>query len=131
MARVRTLVVQGAGEYNQGRFWEAHEAWEEAWLALKAQGATEKAEYLQGLILAAAGFENLARSKPAGFRVQLAKALHRLRRYAGLGQHLGLADEDAFREALTDVYLDVMRQKIGDLEALARQPPSLELTDEA
>lgn len=131
MARVRELVVKGAGEYNQGRFWEAHEDWEEGWHLLRGQGLTEQADYLQGLILATAGFENLSRGKPAGFQVQLAKALHRLRRHAGHGPHLGLADEEAFREALTDVYLDVMRLKIGDLDALAREPPRLELTDDA
>lgn len=131
MARVRALVVDGADEYNQGRFWEAHEDWEEGWHLLRQDGRAEQADYLQGLILATAGFENLARGKPAGFRVQLAKALHRLRRHAGHGHHLGLADEEAFREALTDIYLDVMRQKIADLDGLARKPPRLELIDDA
>ncbi len=128
MAEVRSLVAKGAAEYNAGRFWEAHEDWEEAWHLLRDDGQGDRADHLQGLILATAAFENLSRGKPAGFRVQMAKALHRLRRHADLWHDLGLADEAAFREALLDVYLDVMRQKLTDLDGLTQDPPHLELT---
>ena len=43
---------RGAALFDQGRFWEAHEAWEEAWL--EEEG--EVRLFLQGLIQVAAGY---------------------------------------------------------------------------
>ena len=43
---------KGAAHIDQGRFWEAHEAWEEAWL--EEEG--EVRLFLQGLIQVAAGY---------------------------------------------------------------------------
>ncbi len=48
--------LYGIDLFNQGFFWEAHEAWEGLWVACGRRGAT--ATFLQGLInLAAAGFK--------------------------------------------------------------------------
>lgn len=126
---VRALVAEGAGLYNAGEYWEAHEAWEEAWHLLREAGEADLADLLQGLILATAAFENLSRGKPGGFATQGAKALARLRRHAGLGERLGLADEVGFYEALLDVYLLVQRRKLGDIEALEDPPPELRIVD--
>jgi uncharacterized protein len=43
---------RGAALFDQGRFWEAHEAWEEAWL--EEEGDVRL--FLQGLIQVAAGY---------------------------------------------------------------------------
>lgn len=43
---------RGAALFDQGRFWDAHEAWEEAWL--EEEG--EVRLFLQGLIQVAAGY---------------------------------------------------------------------------
>src|SRR5687767_7126400 len=43
---------RGAELWNRGRFWEAHEAWEEPWRA--AGRHTPAGRFLQGLILLAA-----------------------------------------------------------------------------
>jgi predicted metal-dependent hydrolase len=43
---------RGAELWNRGRFWEAHEAWEEPWRA--AGRHTAAGRFLQGLILLAA-----------------------------------------------------------------------------
>lgn len=43
---------RGAALFDQGRFWDAHEAWEEAWL--REDG--EVRLFLQGLIQVAAGY---------------------------------------------------------------------------
>ncbi len=43
---------RGAALFDQGRFWDAHEAWEEAWL----EEDGEVRLFLQGLIQVAAGY---------------------------------------------------------------------------
>jgi len=43
---------RGAALFDQGRFWDAHEAWEEAWL----EEDGEVRVFLQGLIQVAAGY---------------------------------------------------------------------------
>src|SRR5260370_9459900 len=45
-------VARGAGLFNRGLFWEAHEAWEVAWLELE----DEPKLFVQGLIQVAAGY---------------------------------------------------------------------------
>lgn len=122
---VRDLIAHGAQLYNDGQFWEAHEAWEEAWLALKDAGERERADLVQGLILATAAFENLSRGKPSGFATQGAKALHRLRESGEALAELGVANAARFADELLDVYLDVQRRKVSSLDGLDRQPPRL------
>lgn len=125
--RVRSLVAEGADLFNEGEFWEAHEAWEGAWHRLREAGEAELADLLQGLILATAAFENLRRGKPNGFATQGAKALTRMRHHEGLGSRLGMADEAGFREALLTLYLDVQRHKIEHLDELGDPVPTLEI----
>ena len=43
---LRDSLERGAALFNTGKFWEAHEAWEEAWLELE----NEEKLFLQGLI---------------------------------------------------------------------------------
>jgi uncharacterized protein len=50
----RTALAEGRRLFHAGRFFEAHEAWEAAWLREKAQ--PELAALLQGLIQVAAAF---------------------------------------------------------------------------
>ncbi len=54
---------QGVHDFNEGRFWEAHEAWERGWKDLPQAERT----YVQGLIQIAAAFhlEDLGRLDPA------------------------------------------------------------------
>ncbi|HYZ88718.1 MAG TPA: DUF309 domain-containing protein [Myxococcales bacterium] len=52
MTRTAQALLRGAALFDEGKFWEAHEAWEEAWL-------TEDGDvrlFLQGLIQVAAGY---------------------------------------------------------------------------
>lgn len=124
------LVREGAAHYAAGAFWEAHEAWERAWHALRAAGLWERAEFLQGMILATAAFENRKRDKEAGFKRQLANALHRLRAHRGMGASLGLADEAAWVEALVDVHVDACRHvRWRDWRAKDVPAPALRLRD--
>lgn len=122
---LRERLAEGARRYNEGAFWEAHEAWEEAWLALREEGREADARVVQALILASAAFENLDRGKPRGFAVQGAKALTRLREAPGRAEALGVANEAAFREGLTDAYLAGQRDRVEHLDELGVDPPRL------
>lgn len=57
------LVARGVALFNEGRFWDAHEAWEELWLH-HAEGPDR--EFLQGLIQLAAAYVHLQRSNYSG-----------------------------------------------------------------
>lgn len=123
-----SLVEEGAQLYNQGAFWEAHEAWEEAWLAIREEDEALGA-LVQGLILATAAFENLSRGKPRGFATQGAKALHRLREHGNRLPELGVREGQRFTDELLATYLDVQRLGIDVLAELAIDPPRLIVGD--
>ena len=102
---------RGIDLFNEGRFFEAHEAWEILWL--NAEEPHDK-QFLQGLIMAAGAFIHYAKRECAG----AAKLLERSRKAleSGLNIHseIRLSDFiqalDALREnfdrCLFDVPLD-------------------------
>lgn len=123
LSEVPRLLAEGARRFDAGQYWDAHEAWEEAWHALRAAGRAEDADFLQGLILATAATENLKRGKVAGFVRQGAHALWRLRRHAASAPALGV--RAGFADEFLDFYLDATRRtRLVDLAALGRAPPS-------
>src|SRR5512138_1782731 len=69
--------VRGVEVFNEGKFWEAHEAWELLWLAAES----ETREFLRGLIQLAAAFHHLQRGTPAGAPRLVDAALARLSRF--------------------------------------------------
>jgi len=70
-------LARGAKLFNQGKHWEAHEAWEELWLALD----DEPKLFVQGLIqAAAAGHKAFVQFQPRGCVKLLASALEKLER---------------------------------------------------
>jgi uncharacterized protein len=71
--------------FNAGRFFEAHEAWEEIWLK---ESGPEKT-YLQGLIQLAAAFHHGQRANSRGAKSLLAAGLAKLDRCPD--QHWGVA----------------------------------------
>lgn len=110
MTDVAAALAEGARLFDEGRHWHAHEAWEEAWHALKREGRAAQADLVQGLILIAAAFENRARGKEAGFKRQMAEGLHRARRYRGEGHALGFVALAAWTDRVVDLYLDACRE---------------------
>lgn len=56
-------LLAGIDLFNAGRYWDAHEAWERAWVALP-KGSDERRFY-QGLIQLAAAFLHRGRAKTA------------------------------------------------------------------
>lgn len=70
------LVLAGARLFDEGRFFDAHEAWEEHWLVEKDE---TRRRFLQGLIQVAAAFHKLVVSRaPEPAASLFAKALAKL-----------------------------------------------------
>ena len=68
-------LARGAALFNQGLYWEAHEAWEELWLELD----DEPKLFVQGLIQVAAGyFKATVQLQPRGCVKLLTTALEKL-----------------------------------------------------
>src|ERR1700694_3158641 len=72
---LRDSLERGAALFNDRQFWEAHEAWEEAWLELE----NEEKLFLQGLIQVAAGYyKATVQNQPRGCVSLLTSALEKL-----------------------------------------------------
>tara|TARA_B100001996_G_C18385462_1_gene486981 strand:- start:187 stop:579 length:393 start_codon:yes stop_codon:yes gene_type:complete len=73
------LLEQGRIDFDTGRYWHAHEAWEDLWNSLKRRNA-DKSEVLlvQGLIQTAALLYNHQRQKSRGVTNQWEKLIPKL-----------------------------------------------------
>lgn len=88
------LFREGIGLFNQGRFFAAHEAWEEIWRST----TPEPKDLFQGLIQVAAALHQLLDLKrQEGPRRTLAKARRRLEPFAP--EALGIDVEGLLRQA--------------------------------
>jgi predicted metal-dependent hydrolase len=73
--RTRCVIQKGLELFNAGRFWEAHEAWEAAWLVEDG----DVRQMLQGLIQVAAGyFKALVQRRPRAAAKLLGSGLAKL-----------------------------------------------------
>lgn len=104
------LLRLGADEWRAARFWHAHEAWEEAWHGLRALGERDAAEFLHGMILAAAALENATRGKEEGFKRQFAEGLYLMRMHFGGAGRVGVADAARFLDGMAILYVDACRR---------------------
>jgi predicted metal-dependent hydrolase len=110
------LFERGRLHFNAGRFFEAHEAWEEAW---RAESGTARL-LLQGLIQVAAGYHKAFHGRrPDGCARLLTAGLEKLRAALkdspdhGLEEFLARVEGDA---------VDASRWEQGEMEGLARSP---------
>jgi uncharacterized protein len=78
---------RGVALFNQGEFFQAHEVWEEIWLA---EDEPEKA-FLQGLIQVAAAFYHAQRGNAGGMKSLLAVGLLKLSRFPNDHRGIGVA----------------------------------------
>src|SRR6202163_2712152 len=83
---------RGVEQFNTRLFFEAHETWEEIWLASPEPEKT----FLQGIIQIAAAFHHYGRGNTRGTRTLLEAGLRRLERFPDLHNELAL---EALREA--------------------------------
>lgn len=80
-------IQRGIELFNAGQFFEAHEAWEEVWLAEREPEKT----FLQGLIQIAAAFHHRQRGNREGMESLLKAGLAKLSRFPD--SHRGIAVE--------------------------------------
>lgn len=73
------LLRLGVDLYNAGHYWNAHEAWEQAWL----DAEPELRAFYQGLIQVTAAFVHVTRNEYPGSIRLLGAGLEKLRRYPG------------------------------------------------
>jgi predicted metal-dependent hydrolase len=95
------LLEKGITYFNAGRYFDAHEAWEDLW---RASGGPLRLFY-QGLVQGAVGMHHLSRGNLNGARAQLAKSLEKLRQYpatfCGIDNAKLIADLEAALAELT------------------------------
>ena len=100
---------RGAALFDQGRFWEAHEAWEEAWL--EEDGDVRL--FLQGLIQVAAGYHKATvQLQPNGCVKLLGTGLAKLEPLSPA--FLGI-DVAAFVERVRVTLAEAERWRAGEL----------------
>lgn len=117
-------LARGAELFNQGQYWEAHEAWEELWLELE----DEPKLFVQGLIqAAAAGHKAFVQLQPRGCVKLLGTALEKLCRSPQ--DFLGVETRD-FIAALQRMLEEAKRWEAGEVDALHRAlMPRVQLGD--
>jgi predicted metal-dependent hydrolase len=71
------LLEVGINFFNAGRYFEAHEAWEDLW---RETGGPLRLFY-QGLVQAAVGMHHLSKGNVNGACAQIGKSLDKLRQY--------------------------------------------------
>lgn len=91
---LRSSLTRGVALFNEGRFWHAHEAWEEAWLV--SQG--DLRQFLQGLIQLAAAYHHVQRGTFSGGIRLFGAALDRLAPFPP--DHLGVKRSAVVQAAL-------------------------------
>ncbi len=111
-----TAFREGLALFNQGRFFDCHEAWEVVWK--QAEGAERL--LVQGLIQAAVALLHVERGNLRGARSVYAKACAKLDPLPS--NLMGLALED-FRIALRDFFNDALAGRV------TRSPPRLRQVD--
>ena len=79
------LLEDGILLFKSGKFYEAHEVWEDLW---RATSDPVLKTCHQGLIQAAVGLHHLGRRNLVGAKSQLGKSIRNLR--AGSSAHMGL-----------------------------------------
>src|SRR5579871_1169997 len=77
---------RGVGQFNAQLFFEAHETWEEIWLAATEPDKT----FLQGIIQIAAAFHHYNRGNTRGTRSLLEAGLKRLEQFPAVHREIEL-----------------------------------------
>jgi uncharacterized protein len=96
----------GIDLFNHGFYWEAHETWEQVWIACGRSG--READFLKGLIKLAAAGVKLREGRPGGVQRHASRALELFRLVTenlsdGLTAHLGGLDLSALCDAAKNI----------------------------
>ncbi len=72
------LFIEGCELFDEGKFWHAHESWEDLWKSLKPLARPVETDAVQGIIQCAALLYNYERHKVRGVVNMASKLLARL-----------------------------------------------------
>jgi predicted metal-dependent hydrolase len=78
----KNALEKGIELFNDGKYFEAHEAWEGAWLNAREE---EEMQFYQGLIMAAGAFLHYSRRECTGANALLLKSIPMIQ--AGISLH--------------------------------------------
>ncbi|HXG59644.1 MAG TPA: DUF309 domain-containing protein [Thermoanaerobaculia bacterium] len=96
----RGRFLEGVERFNRQRFWDAHEAWEELWLA----AGSDLVRFLQGLIQLAAAYHHVQRGTLSGAARLFDAALEKLAAfppvYCGIDRSNAVAAAARHRDAI-------------------------------
>jgi predicted metal-dependent hydrolase len=104
---VSDLLQIGINFFNDGRYFEAHEAWEDLWR--QTRGPLRL--FYQGLVQAAVGCHHLTHGNANGARAQLKKSLAKLEQYPAL--FCGVRNQElvaGLREVLVQMSPDILQK---------------------
>jgi predicted metal-dependent hydrolase len=93
------LLANGINFFNAGRYFEAHEAWEDLWR--ETQGPLRL--FYQGLVQAAVGMHHLSKGNRNGGFAQLAKSVSKLEQYPA-----------SFRQIDNGSLIEALRRELSD-----------------
>jgi predicted metal-dependent hydrolase len=110
---------RGKALFNDGSWFEAHEAWEDAW---REEGG-EVRLLLQGLIQVAAGYLKAAQGRPSGAVKLLAAGLSKL---SGLPEGLGGLSLARFCDGVARSLTEARLWEAGQGPGIAAPAPRLE-----
>ena len=74
----KNLFIEGCELFDEGKFWHAHESWEDLWKSLKPLDKPIETDAVQGIIQIAALLYNYERKKIRGVVNMASKLLTRL-----------------------------------------------------
>jgi len=101
-AEADRIFRRGVAQFNNARYWHAHEDWETLWRA----APEEDRDFYQGLIQVAAGLLHLQRRNRRGARNKLGEGLERLQHY-----------QPAHRDLFVNELVREARRTLDDLDA--------------
>jgi len=96
---VTDLLADGINFFNAGRYFEAHEAWEDLWRITRGPLRL----FYQGLIQAAVGMHHLTHGNVSGARAQLTKSTEKLSQYPA---HFCQIDNESLVKDLQEILKD-------------------------
>jgi predicted metal-dependent hydrolase len=93
-----TALARGIAEFNAGRFFQAHEIWEEGW----HPSPEPERDFWQGLIQVAVGLTHRQRGNATGAVTLLRRGARKLRRYPDGHEGVPVAAVATFAERAAD-----------------------------
>jgi len=126
-----TIFHKGVELFNEGEWFEAHEAWEDIWAA--AEG--DKRRFFQGLIQYAVTIEHIRRGNPRGVRSVYRTAVQKFDRLSGNYMGIDLEQLHAAMKSFVDPVLnmgpkafDPATERGQDMPVNLSLAPKIELT---